>query len=332
MLFHPATIALNFASLAGALVLLGTAVFAVRVLRHWDVTSGSERQLRLERQTYLVSTLLGIVFVAELLSLVLFVFTAERLSVMFVGAMCAVGTLNASPYGFPALTLKIASFFAAGVWLVMNAIDSRGYDYPMVRAKYALLLAMAPLLLVTAWMQIRYFGDLDADVLTSCCSKIFSDGGETVAADMTALPPRPTLWALGGMFGLVAATGLWSRARAHALGQVAYAVFSAAFFVVALVAIVSAVAPYVYEQPHHHCPFCLLKAEYGYFGYLLYLPLFAGATLGIGVGPIQAFRHRDSLRKVIPAASRGLIGVSLLLFTAFGAAAAWAVAASALRM
>lgn len=34
-------------------------VLPARILRRWDINSGSELQLRLERRTYLISTLLG---------------------------------------------------------------------------------------------------------------------------------------------------------------------------------------------------------------------------------------------------------------------------------
>ncbi len=331
MLFHPATMALNLAAVAGTLALLLAAGFAVRILRHWDIASGSELQLRLERQTYLVSTLLGVVFAAELISLFLFVFTADKLAVMFVGAMCAVGTLNASPLGFPALMLKIGAFFAAGTWLVMNAVDNRGWDYPMVKAKYALLLALLPLFATAAAVQLGYFADLKADVLVSCCSRLFTGSGSSAAAaGLSTLPPVETLAALYGTLAALAAAA-WLAWRRPAW-TAAYSVLSAAAFVVAIAAVISTISPYVYEQPHHHCPFCLMKPEYGYVGYLLYVPLFAATTLGIGLGPVQAFRRTPSLRDVVPAVSRRLLAVSLGLFLVFGLVAAYAVAASGLRM
>jgi preprotein translocase subunit SecG len=52
-------------------------------------------------------------------------------------------------------------------------------------------------------------------------------------------------------------------------------------FALALAAIVAAIAPYVYEQPHHHCPFCILEREYGHVGFALYLPLFLATGAGI---------------------------------------------------
>ncbi|HYG91264.1 MAG TPA: hypothetical protein VD978_33975 [Azospirillum sp.] len=330
MLFHPATMALNLASLANVAALVLAATFGVRILRHWNIASGSEGQLRLERQTYLVSTLLGIVLAAELVSLFLFVYTADRLSVMFVGAMCAVGTLNASVYGFPALGLKIACFFAAAVWLLMNAVDNRGWDYPMIRAKYGVLLLLLPLFAAAAAVQVAFFADLKGDVLVSCCSKLFTAGGSGVSAGMATLPPMETLTALGIVLAVVA-TMAWP-ARRSPRWALAYAAVCAVLFAVAIAAVVSAVSPYIYEHPHHHCPFCLLKAEYGYIGYALYLPLFGGVALGLGVAPIQAFRTRESLALVVPAASRGLVGASVALLLVFALVVTATIALSGLRL
>ncbi len=66
MLFQPAILALLLASAASVAMLLGVAPFAVAVLRHWDISSGSERQLALERRTYLMSALLTLVLATQL--------------------------------------------------------------------------------------------------------------------------------------------------------------------------------------------------------------------------------------------------------------------------
>ena len=105
---------------------------------------------------------------AELLSLLLFAQTAESLSGQFVGAMCATGVLNVNRFGFPTLLLKIALFFLAALWLLLNRVDNRGYDYPLVRVKYGLLLALAPLTLLEGAVQTRFFLGLEPEVITSC--------------------------------------------------------------------------------------------------------------------------------------------------------------------
>ena len=144
MIFQPAIIALLLASLVSVAMLLAAAPFAVQVIRHWDIGSGSERQLRLERRTYLFSTLTMFVMATQLAALLLFVFNADKMSEIFVGAMCAVGTLNVNPFGFPALVAQMTVFFLAAAWLAINHVDTRAPDYPLVRIKYAALLALLP--------------------------------------------------------------------------------------------------------------------------------------------------------------------------------------------
>ena len=110
MLLTPAIMALVLVSAVVTLMMLMASVFALQVIRYWDITSGSERQLGLERRTYLISTLLSWVFASELVSLLLFIYNAESMSGQFVGAMCATGVLNVNAWGWPTLLLKIGIF------------------------------------------------------------------------------------------------------------------------------------------------------------------------------------------------------------------------------
>ena len=87
MIFQPAIIALLLASLVCTGFLVAAVPFAVDIVHHWNIHSGSERQLQLERRTYLMSTLLAFVFATQLVSLLLFVFNADHMASMFVGAM-----------------------------------------------------------------------------------------------------------------------------------------------------------------------------------------------------------------------------------------------------
>jgi hypothetical protein len=109
-----------------------------------------------------------------------------------------------------------------------------------------------------------------------------------------------------------------------------YGASSGAFFVIAIAAVISAISLYVYEHPNHHCPFCLLKREYRYFGFLLYAPLFAGTVLGLSAGFLGVLRQPSSLAPVMPALLRRLTVVSMACFSVFGAIAAWAIWASKL--
>ncbi len=68
MLFHPAVIAILLSSGLAVLMLLVASPFALQVIRRWDTGSGSELQLRLERRTYLFSTLTAFVFDPEIVA------------------------------------------------------------------------------------------------------------------------------------------------------------------------------------------------------------------------------------------------------------------------
>ncbi len=319
MLFQPAIIALLLASGVSLMVLAGAAPFAWEIARHWDMKSGAERQLRLERRTYLMSTLLALVFATQLVALLLFVFNADKMAVMFVGAMCAVGTLNANAYGFPALLAQIAVFFLAAGWLTLNHADSRAEDYPLVRIKYRLLLGILPAVALAFTLQLAYFLNLRADVITSCCGSLFSGDAKTLTGDAAALPPKQALV----MFYATLAAALGAALFHIRSGRAGYLVagLSAPAFGAALAGIVSFVSLYVYEHPHHHCPFCLLKPEYDYQGYWLYLPLFAATAAGLGVGALQPFAGVTSLCAVIPPLTRRLAWLAATGFILFGAAA-----------
>ena len=134
MILDPAVIAL----LSAAFLVAGFCVYAAftgwRILRHWDLASGSERQLALERRTYLVSAVMSMLLAMELFSLLLFIYSADRMHLLFVGAMCAAGSLSVNAYGYPALVMKIVNAIACGVWLVLNRLDSHGRDYPLIQA------------------------------------------------------------------------------------------------------------------------------------------------------------------------------------------------------
>ncbi len=315
MLLNPAIIALLTAS-AVTLVMLGwSSWFGWQVLRHWDIGSGSERQLVMERRTYLISTLLVFIFATEVMSLLLFVFNAEKMASLFTGAMCAVGVLNVNPFGWPALLLKMAVFFLAATWLILHHLDTHGYDYPLTRIKYRLLLLIAPLVAVEGWLQLQFFLGLDPDIITSCCGSLFGGDRQTLATEVAGFSPLPAMVGFYGVMGVTVATGAWHQ-RSHRGGYL-FAGMSALAFVVAIAAIISFVSLYIYEHPHHHCPFDVLQAEYNSVGYLLYIPLFTAAALGLGVGAIQPFHRLPSLCEIAPVLANRLGFIATGLFAFF---------------
>ncbi len=323
MLFQPAIIALLLASAVCVAAMTAAAPFALEVIRRWDIASGSELQLALERRTYLFSTLLAFVLSTQLAALLLFVFNADKMSVMFVGAMCAVGTLNVNPYGFPALMAQMLVFFLSAACLEINHVDNRAPDYPLVRIKYALLIALLPLLALSFALQLQYFLGLKADVITSCCGSLFSSEAKTIASEASGMPPVPAMALFYGALALaILAAG---RQAVRKSGGTLTAATGVAAFAAGITGVLSFVSLYVYEHPHHHCPFCILKAEYDFQGYWLYLPLFAATAAAIGAGAVQPFARVASLRDVVPVVSARLAAIAAAGFALFAIIATFMV-------
>ncbi len=330
MILHPGIIALLVSSGLICFLALFAAWYGGVILRSWDIGSGSTRQLELERRTYLISTILSNVFAFQLLSLFLFVYTADSLCPLFVGAMCAAGTLNVNSYGYPVLVLKVLNFLLSGLWLILNTADNRAEDYPLIKKKYSLLMVITPMLLLETVLQFLYAQGLNPDVITSCCGSLFSPSSRGVASDLAALPAR------GVEIGFTAslALAMLSAAVFFASGRGGYLVgfLSASAFVSGILALISFIGPYIYELPSHHCPFCVLQPEYHRIGYVLYAGLLGGAVTGMGVGVLMPFRRIPSLVKVVPTLQKHLSLAEIFFYGVLGATTLVSVLSSNLRL
>lgn len=330
MILDPVILALLAGSVLVVLLAAGAAASAFQILRRWQPQSGEEGQLRLERKTYLVSVLLAYVFGFELLSFFLFIHTADGLSRFFTGAMCAAGSLNVNGFGYPALLAKLLVSLLAGVWLVLNRVDNRAEDYPLTRTKYRFFLWIAPLVIVEAVLQAAYFVRLDPHLITSCCGTLFSAG--------TSPLPLAAGWALRGpamalFYGTMAAavgTGLYYAGSGK--GGRVFALAGIAAFVAAVVAVFSFISVYIYELPTHHCPFCMLKREYGYVGYALYAALFGGGILAASVAMLARYERVPSLSAFLPRFRRRTALAAAIFFAAFALLAAYRILISNLTI
>jgi len=317
MIFHPTVMALFAGSILVSFMILYSASYAFLILRKWDLQSGSELQLNLERKTYLISTLIGYAFAFELLSFFLYVFTADQIHTFFVGAMCAAGSLYANDYGYPTLILKLVNFLLAGIWLVLNYVDNRGYDYPLVKTKCLFFLLLVPLILLETFLQGNYFLRLNPNIITSCCGTLFSTETFVLPSAIGFFPSIPAKAAFYVTLLLTVGSGSFYSLKGK--GGYLFSAASALAFAVSVLAIFSFISPYIYELPTHHCPFCILQKEYGYIGYLIYVTLLGGAIAGLSVGVLMPFRKIKSLSEILPLFQRRLAMASSTLFLVFTA-------------
>ncbi len=311
MIFHPGIITLFLGSGINLIVLGYAALLAFKILLNWDITDSSETQLSLERKTYLVSTLVAWGLAFEIVSAFLFIYTADDIHNLLTGAMCATGSLNANSYGFPALYAKIISIFISAGWIALNYLDNRAEDYPLTLKKYVLLLLILPAAAAGYYLQMKFFLNIDPNVITSCCGVVFSEENPGLASTIASLPAAPLQATFYGLFAVHLASGVvFLRTGRNA---VFFSLLSGLFLFVALASVISFISLYFYQMPFHHCPFDILQGEYYFAGYPLFLSLFSGSFFGIMIGGIRRFEHITSLSHIIPGIQRkwALASVSL---------------------
>lgn len=297
MILHPGILALLCGTTLVLVMMIYASVLAVKILCRWDFSSSSEGQLELERKSYLVSTIVNYALGFEVFSLFLFIFTLDEIHSLFVGAMCATGSLNANPIGWYALALKIFLFFAAALWILFNRIDGQAEEPPLVKLKYRWLLLLTPLIGLELSLQLSYFLGLQPEIITSCCGSLFSSG-DGIAAELASLPARPMMLFFYTVGGLFLASALPCLKWPTALFRYLFSSLAVLFLLTSLASMVAFISLYIYQLPTHHCPFDILQKNYHFIGYPLYISLFGATLFGLMPGLFQPLKKIPTMAEL----------------------------------
>ena len=317
MILETWSIALITCSLVVVTLGLVGAAAALRILTHWDIGSDSELQIRLEERTWLVATLVQFGLAVQIISAVMFIYAADHFATVLKGAMCAAGSLSANEYGLPALGLKLATIFAASLWIMLHRLDIGSEEFPFTRLKSFWLLALVPLLLADALLVVLYLVNLEPEIITSCCGVLFGEQQEGGYSLVNYTSETAVLLLLAGTV-LLLLLGSAVQVRGRSLpGRTALIVAALlapawiALYLLALAVVTVQVSPYVYGLPHHRCPFDLLHYPYLMIGLPLYLFLHGAVVSGLGGAlagvlspaagdgsPMDRFRRRASLLSI----------------------------------
>ncbi|MDP6180235.1 MAG: hypothetical protein QGG48_10120 [Desulfatiglandales bacterium] len=318
MFLNPWIIGL-YVGLLGMMLLYGYALtISVQIVRRWDIQSMAEGQLILERKSHLASTIVQYGLGIQVLSLILFYMTLESMAEVIPGAMCATGALKANGYGFPALLVKVAVAFVCGVWVTIHHIDTKLEDYGLTRFKYKCLFVLAPLLLCDLVLQFLYFLNLDPNVITSCCGVVFEIEGEGFGSSVASLPPISMMVIFFTSVPILLSSGYFLSRRKGFLGYYLYSSFGFILFIFSILAIISFIAPYIYEMPALHSPFSMMEKEYYYVGYILYASLFAASFLSMVPGLIEPLKRKGrNIQDAVEVFQRRALQVSIILWSFF---------------
>jgi hypothetical protein len=289
-------------------ILLTVAFFvSLKVLLKWDFESFTPFQFALERQAYLVSTIILFVFLMKFILVVYFIFSIDTLSLLLPGAMCGAGVIKANVYGSYVLILKLFILFLLTLWIYIHSYDMRTKNHQWYRHKSWLFSLIFVLIILELALDFSYFTNIDTQMPVSCCAALF---GQLEGAN--PLPFGLSVTLLLVLFYLLYILLILTIKSGY---RILYILTNILFVFIAYYAVVYFFGTYIYQLPTHKCPFCMLQSEYYYVGYLLWGSLFMGTYIGLSdaVSTLWLGKADMNSKKIVMA----LLSIFVLLCTAY---------------
>lgn len=231
------------------------------ILKSWNFGENSAKQYRLEKKSYLVTTLLRFSLGVNLFLFPFFAYTINELALLIPGAMCGAGVVGSNAFGNPLIFIKFILILLSMLWMVLNREDSLSKNYKYFRQKFLFFIFIFLLLLSDFILSLAFFTHLNTQEPVLCCSNIYKNVND--------LPPHfvnnplELLTAFFTLYFLLAAA-LFGNKRLLTL------LLISPFLYISYYAITYFFSSYIYQLPTHKCPYCLLQSEYYYIGYFIY--------------------------------------------------------------
>jgi len=248
-------------------------LLSLELLFRWNFNKFDQLQYKLEKRAYLVATVVIIIFIFKMILLPFFVFTIDKLSSIVPGAMCGAGVISFNNYGMPLLFVKLSILFLLIFWLTLNNNDLKEGTYPYFKAKIWLFVVIFLMITLELALEYQFFKAIDIHKVINCCSTLYG-----LLEGMNPLPFGLDMTRLLTLFYL-----LYLLILSSYFSQKNILLFFALilFLYLGYFAVLYFFGTYIYQDPNHNCPFCLLQKEYYYIGYLIWGNLFLGVFIGI---------------------------------------------------
>jgi hypothetical protein len=259
------------------LVFLVISLFlSIDLLKNWDFSSTTVTQYKLEKRSYLVSTIIKYIFFLKLPLFLFFIYSIDQLSDIIIGAMCSAGVIDASSYGIPLLILKLVDLYLFGFWLIIHYGDLKYPDLRFTKIKFGFFIVASFLIISEIILDFLMFDSIDLNKIAVCCGSLFSNTSTSYLGILFTIDLSYYAYFFYIIFILNIIFYIKKNDYMFSIGNIL-------FLVISIISLIMFFSTYIYELPTHHCPFCILQKEYYFIGYFLYLFLFLGTFYGIGL-------------------------------------------------
>lgn len=260
---------------------------SIPIALKWDINSTSAFQYTLEKKAILVATIIKYIFVLKLPLFLFFIFSADKISGVITGAMCAAGVVNSVSFGLSLFVFKILNLYVFGFWLFLHVEDMKDEKLRFTKLKFSLFIVAFVLLLAELIYEISFFTSLDVDKIVSCCGTLFSAATTSSISFIFEISNPTIVSAFYITFGVFLVSYFIKNEKLFLLTNII-------FFIVSVLSLILFFGTYIYELPTHHCPFCFLQKDYYYVGYVLYITLYVGTFMGISGSIITLLKPQFS--------------------------------------
>lgn len=287
---------IGYLSANTALFILSSAVLykAIPLQKSWNFKRSDKKQYENENVLHLLSTMIHFILYFKIaLSLYLF-YMIDSLTPFIKAAMCGVGVLNATNVGWELIALKIFMLFAFLLWISIDKIDKQKLDYPYVKMKIGFYIFIFLLLLIEIIADYVMIFSLDTQKVVSCCSVTFSNTNVIGTIVLPGWRVIATIFVATFLIHLLFLSLSYLKQKVYSILSF---IFSFIFIVIGLFSIIYFISPYIYENPSHTCPFCILQKEYYYVGYSLYITLFLGSYFGVDSAFRKLFLNQNAKKQ-----------------------------------
>jgi hypothetical protein len=178
-------------------------VLSMRIFLRWNIDSTSEVQYKLEKESFLASTIIKYIFTIKVPLFLFFIFALDKISNVITGAMCAAGVVDATNSGAYLIILKIINLYLFAHWLKLHNQDMTDKSQPYTKLKFGLFIGLFFLFMVEIVLEFIMFSSIEIDKMVSCCGSIYSSSSTSAISTLFTLDTSLLLSIFYGNYFLI---------------------------------------------------------------------------------------------------------------------------------
>ncbi|MCX8182422.1 MAG: hypothetical protein N3D12_04830 [Candidatus Methanomethyliaceae archaeon] len=169
-----------------------------------------EEKYGLEKEYYLLSTVVWVVLITRIVASVLFWATNESLIPLIPGAMCQFGVNQVgAPYSWIDNGVKLIVLLVYGIWLSLDFLNRRVKGAPLIKALSRLFLLLVPILILDLAVDIGLYFTVSA-VTVPCCRVVFTAESPIPCPYCFVFHDAPMFIVVIACYGLAISLVVWS--------------------------------------------------------------------------------------------------------------------------